>query len=180
MLRSIWRGVLGGLVSLTVAGAALAQANVNQTPSNYKSPSGAYAFGGALNLFGTDSVTGAQCLVGLTATCQVPITGSFSATVGFVATTATNASSTITTGGAFQSALASNGARKGCLIQNPISATETLYVYFGATGSATTANSITLGPGAAVSCAVGGLGVATDNVAVEAATTGHAFVEMSQ
>jgi hypothetical protein len=96
------------------------------------------------------------------------------------AATTNNGSTTIATGGAFQSALASNAARKGCLIQNPLSATETLFVFFGANGSATTAKSISLGPGAAVSCSIGGLVVATDNVSVEAATTGHAFVEMDQ
>lgn len=101
-------------------------------------------------------------------------------TLGSLALTTTNASGTITSGGTFQSILASSATRKGCLIQNPTTATEPLYVFFGANGSATTANSISLGPGASVSCAVGGLGVATDNVSATATTTSHAYVEMSQ
>jgi len=78
MLRSIWRGALGAVVWGAMAVGAVAQTNVPQTPSNYKSPSGAYVLGGAVNLFGTDGVSGAECLVGLTATCQLSIgSGSF-------------------------------------------------------------------------------------------------------
>lgn len=106
----------------------------------------------------------------------VPVT----ATIAPIALTTTNASGTITSGGTFQSILASSATRKGCLIQNPTTATEPLFVFFGVNGSATTANSISLGPGASVSCAVGGLGVATDNVSATATTTSHAYVEMSQ
>jgi hypothetical protein len=91
----------------------------------------------------------------------------------------TNGSSTVTTGGTFQSALAASVSRKGCVVQNPTTATEPLYVYFGATGSATTATSISLAPGQSVSCNSGPL-VLTDNVAVTATTSAHAFVVMSQ
>lgn len=93
--------------------------------------------------------------------------------------TTTNGSSTVATGGTFQSALASSATRKGCLIQNPTTATEPLYVYFGANGSATTANSISLGAGASVSCNAGTI-VLTDNVSVTATTSTHAFIVMSQ
>lgn len=93
--------------------------------------------------------------------------------------TTTNGSGAIATGGTFQSILAASSTRKGCLIQNPTTASEPLYVYFGANASATTANAITLAPGGAVNCAVG-LGVATDNVSATATTTSHAYVEMSQ
>lgn len=94
--------------------------------------------------------------------------------------TSTNGSTTITTGNTFQTLLASNAARKGCLIQNPIAATETLFVSVGvATGSATTASSFGLSPGSAFSCAAGS-NVITDNIAVTAATTAHAFVETNQ
>lgn len=103
-----------------------------------------------------------------------------STTSGAITGTTTNASSTITTGGTFQSILASNASRKGCFIQNPITATETLFVFFGANGSATTAKSVNLSPGAAVTCAIGGSGVLTDNVSATATTTAHAFVEMDQ
>ena len=110
----------------------------------------------------------------------VNATVSATATVALIAKTTTNGSSTVTAGGTFQSALASNGSRTGCLIQNPVTATENLFVFFGTTGSATTANSISLGAGSAVSCSIGGIAVATDNIAVSATTTGHAFVVMSQ
>lgn len=101
-------------------------------------------------------------------------------TVTPVALTTTNGSGTIATGGTFQSILASSATRKGCLIENPTTATEPLYVFFGANGSATTSNSISLSPGGTVSCAVGGIGVATDNVSATATTTAHSYVEMSQ
>ena len=83
MLRSIWRGALGVVVWGAMACAAPAQTNVPQTPSNYKSPSGAYVLGGAVNLFGIDSVSGAECLIGLTPTCQLSI-GSGSSIIGKV------------------------------------------------------------------------------------------------
>lgn len=94
--------------------------------------------------------------------------------------TSNNGSTTITTGATFQTLLASNAARKGCLIQNPTTATEVLFVSVGiATGSATTAKSYTLNPGGSFSCASGNF-VITDNIAVTATTTGHAFVETDQ
>ena len=108
------------------------------------------------------------------------VAGSLTGTLSPSTTTTTNGSGTIATGGTFQSILASSGTRKGCLIQNPTTATEPLYVFFGANGSATTANSISLAPGASVNCTVSGLLVATDNVSATATTNGHAYVEMSQ
>lgn len=94
--------------------------------------------------------------------------------------TSTNGSTTITLGNTFQTLLAQNSGRKGCLIQNPADATETLYVSVGiATGSATKAKSFQLSPGASFSCS-SGLIVVTDNIAVTAATTSHAFVEVDQ
>lgn len=90
-----------------------------------------------------------------------------------------NNSTTITTGGAFQTLLASNASRKGCLIQNPPTATENLAVFVGATGSATTVHAFTLPPGGTFQCLSGPL-VITDNIAVEAATPGHAFAETDQ
>ena len=88
--------------------------------------------------------------------------------------TSTDASGTVATGGTFQSVLAANGNRKGCTIQNPTTASEVLYVYFGPNASATTANSFSLAAGAAVSCAISGI-ILDDNVSVTGATTGHAF-----
>ncbi len=96
-----------------------------------------------------------------------------------IGVTTTNASGTVTLGGTFQSVLAANSARRGCLIQNPSTATEVLYVFFGANASATTSNSIMLTAGSSVNCASDGV-VLTDNVSVTGATTSHAFIAMSQ
>lgn len=142
-------------LALLLAGPALAQSTAEPVVPGY--------------------LTTSNCPYGQT-TCFVP----YGANGASIALTTTNASGAITTGGTFQSILASSSTRKGCLVQNPLTATETLYVYFGANGSATTANAIGLGPGASVTCAVGGLGVATDNVSATAPTSAHAYVEMSQ
>ena len=94
--------------------------------------------------------------------------------------TSTNGSTTVVTGNTFQTLLALNSARKGCLIQNPSDATETLYVSVGiATGSATKAKSFQLPAGSSFSCNSGG-NVITDNIAVTATTSAHAFVEVDQ
>ena len=92
--------------------------------------------------------------------------------------TTTNISGTVTTGAAFQNISAASSARKGCLIQNPIAATETLYVYFGA-GTAAEGNSTNLGAGSGVSCATGS-GILGDEIQVTGNTTGHAFVATVQ
>lgn len=89
--------------------------------------------------------------------------------------TTTQSGGTVTTHGTFQSALASSGARQGCTLQNTSADLE--YVFFGATGSATTSNSYQLGAGQSLNCAVGGLAVATDNIAITSKTTdGATFV----
>lgn len=86
---------------------------------------------------------------------------------------------TITTHGTFQSALAASLSRRGCLILNTTTA-DTVYVFFGATGSATTGNSIPLAPGQSVNCFAGNI-ILTDNVAVTvSATDGAAVVVISQ
>lgn len=96
------------------------------------------------------------------------------------AVTSTNGSTTIATGNTFQTLLALNAARKGCFIQNPPDATENLYVSVAiATGSATKAKSVQLTPGSSFGCAAGG-NVITDNIAVTAVTSAHAFVEIDQ
>lgn len=92
------------------------------------------------------------------------------------ATTTTQTSATVTTGGTFQAAIASSTTRKGCTIQNTSALAEPLFVYFGAIGSATTANSFSLASGASIQCATASLAVITSAVNVTAATTTHAFV----
>lgn len=91
------------------------------------------------------------------------------------AATSTDASGTVTAGGTYQTVFASNTARRGCLLQNPSTASEPLSVKVG-----TMAQPFTLGPGAAFSCATAAGVVATDTVTATAATTGHAFAAVSQ
>ncbi len=94
--------------------------------------------------------------------------------------TSTNGSTTVTLGGTFQTLLAASATRDGCVIQNPTTATEPLYVFVGITGSATTAAAYSLSPGATFNCANQNGMVITDNIAVTATTTSHAFVETNQ
>lgn len=89
-----------------------------------------------------------------------------------------NLSSTIATGGTFQSLAVANIGRVGCLIQNPTTATEPLYVNVGS-ASPSTGNSFSLAAGASFNCSVAGV-VITDAIQVEAATTGHAFIAVVQ
>ena len=89
----------------------------------------------------------------------------------------TDRDSTVASGGAFQQVIPA-GNKYDCVIQNPSAATETLFVYFGPIGSATTGGSINLAAGAAVSCSSNGA-IRSDQVSVTATTTGHAFVAYS-
>lgn len=89
--------------------------------------------------------------------------------------TSTDNSGTITTGGSYQSVLASNANRKGCLIQNPSTATEVLNVKVG-----TMASPFTVAVGGTFNCAGPGGLVVTDTITATAATTGHAFSAVSQ
>ena len=91
-----------------------------------------------------------------------------------------NFSGTITTGGTFQQVVPSAyNTRKGCLVMNPPSATENLYVFFGPAASATTSNSIGLTPNSWASCAIGPV-VVGDAIQVEAPTTSHAYIAVIQ
>ncbi|HWE98839.1 MAG TPA: hypothetical protein VG248_03495 [Caulobacteraceae bacterium] len=107
-------------------------------------------------------------------TCALPGTNGSGGTGGNTAVTPTDAAGTIATGGTFQTVFASNSSRTNCLIANPITATETLFVHYTA-ASATTSNSIGLAAGAAFTCNGSGV-VVTGAIQVEATTTGHAFV----
>lgn len=99
-------------------------------------------------------------------------------TVAVSPVTTTPVGGTVTTHGTFQTALASSATRKGCLVVN--TSTDVEYVFFGANGSATEATSIPLaaaavagGQGGSLSCAVGGLAVATDNLAITSLSLIH-------
>lgn len=90
------------------------------------------------------------------------------------AVSSSNGSTTVTTGNTYQTVFGSSSSRKGCLIQNPSSATEVLNVRVG--GAAV----FTLPIGAAFNCSSPGGIVISDLVEVTAPTTGHAFSALSQ
>jgi len=83
---------------------------------------------------------------------------------------------TIGTGGTFQSIMAADLNRTGCIIQN--TSTHTMYVYFGATASATTSNTFQVAAGGTIYCGAGGNSVValTDNVAITTSATSDTFV----
>ncbi len=97
------------------------------------------------------------------------------------AATSTNGSTTIATGNTFQTILASNSSRKGCLIQNPVDATEVLYVSVGIALATppTKAKSFQLAQGGVFNCRSGDM-VITDEIDVTAVTSAHAFVEIHE
>lgn len=181
--------VIGSISNTSFAATQATAASLNATVVN--------AAGSAIiGKVGIDQTTpgttnGVQVLTGSTTAVTQATAANLNATVVVAAGTAnigslspsgvttTSAAGTVTTGGTFQSVLASNTSRKGCVIQNPVAATETLFVFFGANGSATTGSSFGLAPGAAISCTAG-LTILTDNVSVTATTTSHAFVVTSQ
>lgn len=88
----------------------------------------------------------------------------------------TNSSSTIAVTNTFQTIFAANASRRNCLIQNNGSAN--MYVYFGTLANATLTNSIILSPGAAATCAHGGM-TATNAVSITGTAT-QAFYASQQ
>ena len=90
------------------------------------------------------------------------------------------ASGTVASTNTFQKALAAAGlgGRQGCLITNT-GGTDTLYLYYGATASATLATSIPLPPGRQATCWLQTGVVYSGNIAITG-TTGDTFVVMWQ
>ena len=111
----------------------------------------------------TMDVNGNLCIAGTITAAQTAAT-----------TTMATAAPTAAT---FSALLASSASRKACLIQNTGSTTG--YIYFGATGSATTGNSFTLAAGQSISCTNNNVTL-TDNVAGTCASGTCAFVISSQ
>lgn len=85
----------------------------------------------------------------------------------------TDGSGTLTAGGTSQQVFAANAARIYLNCQNPVAASETLFINVGATAS-TTGGSFELGPGGTFSPPPGV--TFTGTVSVNAATTGHRFI----
>lgn len=85
-------------------------------------------------------------------------------------------SGTLTTGGTAQVAFIANSNRSYLMVQNPIAATETLFVNIAATAS-TSAASYELAPGGSITFQAGTAPIAA--VSVNAVTTGHRWVAKS-
>jgi hypothetical protein len=102
------------------------------------------------------------------------VTGTLSTTQTPLGVTSTDASGTIVSAGAYQTAINASGTRKGCNIQNPTTATEVLNVKFG-----TMAQPYTLLAGMSIGCNQGGI-VLQDAVTVMGATLGHAYAATIQ
>lgn len=100
-------------------------------------------------------------------TAAVPIPVGSTPTAGSVATA-----------NAFQTALAANGARKGCAIYNTSSATE--LVFLGAPANATVGASIPVPAGGSFNCGGYQGTVATDQISITSGTAGATFVVISQ
>lgn len=90
----------------------------------------------------------------------------------------TTAAGTVTTGGTYQSALAASTTRKGCLLID--TGTAPLAVFLGAPGSATAATSIPIAAGGSLNCATAGGIVLSDQISLTSATTGAAYLVISQ
>lgn len=106
---------------------------------------------------------------------NLKVNASVSATVTVAPLTSTNLAGSISVTNTFQSIQVSTAGRNGCLVQNQSTA-NSMWVYFGAIGGATKAKSFILDTshGLAISCSVGGLGVATDQVSITG-TSGDLF-----
>lgn len=100
--------------------------------------------------------------------------GAIPTTLTAAAAPSTNASTTVTTGGTYQTVVAASTSRKGCTIQNPTTATEILNVRVKATAV------FTIPIGGSFNCGAPGNLVISDLIEVTATTTGHAFTATYQ
>lgn len=91
-----------------------------------------------------------------------------------VRTVTDRCSGAITTGGVSQIAANGDASRNWLTVQNPINATEPLYVDFGANNAASATLSTQLAPGGAINFLSGVVPVGQINVS--AATAGHTFI----
>lgn len=93
-----------------------------------------------------------------------------------IVVTPTDRGGSITTGGTAQNAMASNGSRKGGWCQNPVSATEDLFISTSTSATTTGASDdADLAPGGTFSFTQGDLVIQTA-ISVNAVTTGHRFI----
>lgn len=83
-------------------------------------------------------------------------------------------SGAVTAGGTSQVATPLNTQRDYLFVENPITATEALYVNYGVSASTTAKNSIELAPGGSINAL--GIGVPIQSVNVTAVTSAHAYI----
>jgi hypothetical protein len=115
----------------------------------------------------------AQAPIVMTQTGQLCVNSSSTPSAP-AAVPATNASGTVTLGGTYQTVFAASTSRKGCMIQNPTTATEILSVRQAGTAV------WTIPIGATLQCGGPSELIASDLFEITAATTGHAFTAVSQ
>lgn len=125
--------------------------------------------------------TNAIGTVGVTALPSLPsgtnnIGSVLTAAIGV--TTVETGGTTSATAGTFVSALAASGTRRGCLLQN--TSGSVMYVYLGATSSATISNSLQVSAGGSFGCMPPGGIVLQDNVAVASAGASATYVVAAQ
>lgn len=108
--------------------------------------------------------TGTNSCPPVSATNPMPITGTVTANSDPTGTTSTQVKVTIAVTNTFQTALAASSTRLGCLLQN--NGSNAAYVFFGSSTPADLTTSFKLTTGQAISCAVGGVIVATDQIQV--------------
>lgn len=160
-MRRLKAGLLATTLALALAGPAAAQTKraVGQTTPRAAIATNVTAADGSTQTAYTDVIT-LQDANGV---------------VAGTTATSTDIGGTVTAGGTYQQILASSTTRRGCTVQNPVGATETLNVKVGA---ATTVYTLT--PGGTFGCSQPGGLVISDAISVTAATTGHAFTGTSQ
>ena len=174
------KGLLTSGTPLPAGANALGSVGVTALPSL---PAGTNAIGsvGVTALPARPAGPHALGTVGITALPSLP-PGTNS--IGSVTTAATGVTTvevggtTSATAGTFTSALAASVTRRGCLLQN--TSGSVLYVYLGATSSATIANSLQISAGGSFGCMPPGGIVLQDNVAVASAGASAPYVVAAQ
>lgn len=164
------------LLCQALIGLAAISGVVASAPSVHAQASMVYSSCGATTIYGagdaraeTQDTLGRKCFVGPTAPDGNQVTrGPGNAGL-------TDKSGAVATGGTSQVVYAGGVAALYVMCQNPVDATETLYVNFGAVASTTAKNSYELSPGGKVEFSGAGF-VPTNSVNVTAVTTGHKFI----
>lgn len=87
----------------------------------------------------------------------------------------TDRSGSVTTGGTSQTLAVANNRRRFLYIQNPITATETLFINFTTAASTSGVNSVELGAGASFTMTEDTF-ISVDKITVTAATSAHKYI----